>query len=262
MSGLRLSIAASAGALGAVLVALLVLGRSDAPVVLTLADLDRGGVIVARAEVYQRHGGKLEQLARLREDGDIGLYPEHRVQETWILLDTDGEIVDMVGATWIEDGSLLQRVSFSGNIMVTERPDIGVRDERALGGRSIGELPARPSEFIDAAAADFEAQQASGGWVEVQAPAGWVRLERRRRIDRSELMAVASAGFSVPYFGDLDAVEMVTQLSQRVGGPEGMEERFVVLRDGSTVLVESRLSSIEARASSEWEAFLVRVGGD
>lgn len=262
MTSLRLSLAAASGLLGAILVAVLVLGRPASSGELTLAGLDVGGVLVIRTEVYQRHGAKLDQLARLRADGDIGLHPESRTEETWVLLGPNGDVLEAVTASWTDDGTLYQRVRATAGGMVTERPALGVREVTPPRDGDPGRLVVPPSELFDAGQAQFEEWIESGDWSEVTGPAGVRQVERRRRIDPSDLIAPVSAGYSIPYYGDLRAVEMVTVQSLYLDRAGGREERFVVLADGSRVLVESRHPQLEPGTRAEWNTFVARVWGD
>lgn len=252
-----LVVAGLGGVLGAVLVAVLVLGRPAPSEVLALADLDDGGVLAIRAEIYQRHGPKAEQITSRVEDGGIGLFPERRVDETWGLLASDGEIIEVVTVTWTTDGGVFQRVRLTSEAMVTERPAHGVREQEPPPGGGPGTF-GPPSELRADAEAEIEERLASGEWAEVPAPLGSIRMEHRRTIDPGEL----GPGLSVPFFGDLDAVEMVIVLTTNIEQFAGSEERFVVLEDGSRVLVESRHTTLEARTRADWDAFVARVWGE
>ena len=228
----------------------------------TLADLDDGGVLVVRVEIYQRHGAKLDQLARLRADGDIGLHPESRVAETWMLLGPGGEILDAATAQRTDDGAIYERIRSTSDGTVIERPEGGVREEMPPRDADSRRFEVPFTELLAAAHTEFDERVESGDWSEVPAPEGLRQVERRRPIDAGSLVVPASANFSVPYYGDLSAVELVT-VSTLVRDPiGGREERFVVLEDGSRVLVESRRTTLGARTRAEWEAFIAEVWGE
>jgi hypothetical protein len=265
-NGRTLAVAGLTGALVALLIAVLVLGRSEPAEGLTLADIDHGGVLVSRTEIYQRHGAKAEQLATLVSGGDIGLYPEQRVDETRALYDPDGAVEAFGSVSWTADGQLFQRVRVTDDgVLITERPEFGVRDARELGHSVVGEgafaSAPRPSELFEQARAEFEEAVASGGWTEVTAPAGFRKWESRQRINPGDLLAPASSGYSVPYYGDLDAVEMVRQVTYVEGDGLSTDESFVILADGSRILVESRRSTLEALPASSWDTFVAEVWG-
>ena len=250
-----------AGASGAVLIAALVLGRGGQAEGrwAELASLDDGGVLVMRTEVYQRHGEKADVIAAVFAGGDIGVYPERRVDETWMLLGRDGEVLDMSTVTWINNGELLQRVRIEDRTIITERPALSVSERRQIGGSVIG-FQQLPSDFRQQIKDDIEGLLADASWqvAEVRTP-GMIVLTRPRTISAG---ALGGASYSVPYYGDLQVREALARLTFAEGYWPIDEELWVVLLDGSRVLVESRRTTIEARGAEEWDGFVARVWGD
>ena len=253
-----------AGVGGAALIAALVLGRGDAAeVALEFAALDDGGVLVGRIEVYQRHGARAEQVAEFVARGELYLLPERYVTETRVLLGPQAFMLENVGATWTEDGELLERTSTVGREMVTERPGLGVVQESTLPGGGLGRMQVLPSELLAESRADVEERLDSGKW-ELVAPSrsGTLVVRSSRPIARGELEAQAvwvQRGF---YYADLPVVEIVTEETYTDDYWPISGLRWAVIEDGSRVLVESFRYTIEARGAEEWDGFVARVWGD
>ena len=255
--------AAVIGISGAALIAVLVLGRGDAAPRMDLAAVDDGGVLMARVEVYQRHGARAEQIAEFVAGGDLYLLPERYVTETWVLLGPQALMLENVGATWTEDGELLERTSTVGRAMIIERPGLGVVQESTLPDGGLGRMQVLPSGLLAESRAGVEERLASGNW-ELVAPSrvGTLVVRSSRPIVPGELKAQEVTVRSGFYFADLPVVEFVTEETYTddymwIGG-----RRWAVLDNGSRVLVESRRVTIEARGAEEWDGFMARVWGD
>ena len=253
-----------AGVGGAVLIAVLVLGRGDAAdVALEFAALDGGGVLMSRVEVYQRHGAKAEEIAGLLARGDRYLFPERYITEAWMLLGPQGEMVAIATVTWTEDGELLERTSLIGTESVSERPGMDLLAESTLPGGGLGRMQVLPSELLAVSRVEVEDRLAGGEW-ELIAPArsGTLVLVRARPVQWRELEAQERRGFVPPYYADLEVIQIVEERTYSNEYWPTHTRRWVVLDDGSRVLVESRRIAMEARGAEEWDGFVARVWGD
>jgi hypothetical protein len=255
-----------AGVGGAAVIAALVLGRGDAAPrmdLAALAALDDGGVLVARIEVYQRHGAKAEEIAGLLAEGDRYLFPERYVTEDWLLLGPEAYMLESTRATWTSDGQLLERQRMVGREMVIERPGRGVVHESTLPGSGLGQMQVPPSVLLAESRADVEQRLASGNW-ELVAPSrvGTLVIVSSRPIVPGELRAQEVAMRSGFYFADLPATRFVTEETYTAEYWPTGSRRWAVLDNGSRILVESRTFTIEARAAAEWDGFVARVWGE
>jgi len=260
VSGVRVllgSLLASVG--GAVLIAVLVLGRGDAAPWMDLAALDDGGIFIMRTEVYQRHGAKADVIAAVFASGDIGVYPERRVDEMWMLIGQDGELRDMTSVTWIKNGELLQRVRIEDSTIITERPALGVSERRQSGRSAIGSQQISLT-FSQQVQAQVEELLEDDSWQSTDAKTpGTIVLTQPRTVHTSPL---GGSGYSVPFYGDLQVREALATLTFAENYWPISEELWVVLDDGSRILVESRRFTFETRGAEEWTGFVARVWGD
>ena len=265
MNGVRVFLGAMTASIGgAALIAVLVLGRGDSAAQWgDIAALEGGGVLVARTEVYQRHGAKAEVIAAAMAGGDVAAYPERRSDEQWTLLAPGGEILDTVVVAWANDGELLQRERLLDHEMLTERPALGFSDRRVIRGPVSGRSEMHPSELGSLLRANFEQRLTEDGWERVEpTEAGTLVIAHARSIEASEQVALGGTGYRVPYYGDLRVSEIVQVLTVTKDYWPISEESWAVLSDGSRVLVESRRMTFEARAASEWDGFVALVWGD
>ena len=258
--------ALSAGIGGAALIAVLVLGRGERPVVapVDLAVLDNGGVQVMRIEFYERHGSKAELIAKKMGEGDLSLFPERYVLEVWTLLGPGGEQLDLMEMAWIKGDELLQRARFVDGEFVTERPGPGFSEQYGRAGFIGSSVNTLPSELLAAVRADFDGMLAGGGYELVESTtADTIVIARPLSTNADELaMALGPRGYRPPYYGDLDVTDIVIERTYTADYWPIRKERWAVLSDGSRVLVESGGLTFEARGAEEWAGFAARVWGD
>ncbi len=256
-----LSSAGVTGVLAAALVAALVLGRGELADPVTIADLDRGGVLVVRTEVYDRHGANAEQIARLVGEGEIGLYPERRLEEGRALIGPRGRLAESRTVTWTEAGAMLELVTLSADGALTERPAFGVREFGEISGLQDQSLGV-PSEWPAAMRALLESRVRTGGWRRADLDDGSVRMTMTRPVAPGELLAPDGPGYLVPYFGDLAAVEVVREETYSAEYLPLETEWSVILADGSRVLVHSASYEFTVLPSASWGSFIAGFWAD
>lgn len=250
-----------AGIGGAIVVAVLALGGSETQARVAFAELDYGGVMMVRTEIYQRHGDKAESIATRFQEGQLGLFPERYVTESWALLAPRGAVLETATASWDERGELVERSRGTADGTLHERPWLGVTDQEPPPDGGAIQLGVLPSQLQNQSREEFQERVNTLGWEVQTAEPGTLRIAAGFDVQPGTLVGGNDA-FVVPYFGDLAVVRVVRELIYESDYTPRGEERYAILEDGTRQLVESRATVLEVRSRSEWDAFVADVWAD
>lgn len=247
----------SAGVGGAVLIVAVVLGRGDAAeVTLGFQTLGtEGGVLHTRTEVFEREN----PYRRVRN-----ALPERRIEESWMrIIPGSGELMS-VRAAHSPGGVLLSR----GHMTVTpgDPPNTDNLNEHVPNGpvldwpRSRSANLVFPPEAGVGVRATMEAQIASGELELLSGPReGTIMLVGQHSPERTD---VAPDAVTRAYAGDLDAVEILSELVLTEHYQALSQHYWAVRADGSRVLIASRLFHVSLLPLSAWEEIEELVWGN
>ena len=217
------------------------------------APLETGEVLYTRVEVYERHGPKSPQITAAN-----GIPAEHYIRESWVQAGPDDAFVRAFVLISDESGEpILVTATASGISRIIELPSgrLFRQDDVPGGMKVIGDNAGRAQQFltgIRTGEITVVGQTQSGILLEeMHDQAFYERVliegrgltEEQKEARRAKFFQrdMSPDGFGVPYYGDLNAVALVTHLNIDAKGMTTHQETRIRTQTGETIVVASSI---------------------
>lgn len=236
--------------------------RNDAPFERLSAQLQAGGILHQRLDIYERLGPARPYVeASLSQ---VGVTPERYSIDNWYRVSDGGRITEQVGVLTSSDGTVLQVHVASGDSRIIRHTLSGTETVAPFspGTEEIANLLFSRSQSLLGGAIN------DGRITELASDIPGTRLFSSTEIttdpNGTPPAELSSLSWEKPYLGDLDVVAieakvLVSENELQVTN----EERWAQLSGGAVVLISSmNLDLTELLPDSEWPAIVSAAKGE